>query len=86
MLVTAFLCPVLGSISDQIGRRKPGIFILWLVGLICMFGLSFPEPGKDSAVTITLILICWRQLPMKPRLSLQMHCYRICLRSRNSEN
>ena len=57
MLVTAFLCPVLGSISDQIGRRKPGIFILWLVGLICMFGLSFPEPGKDSAVTITLILI-----------------------------
>ncbi|MEM6712857.1 MAG: MFS transporter [Pseudomonadota bacterium] len=53
-LVIALSSPVLGSIADAAGPRKPWIAFLGLVMMICAIGLWFAEPGAPNGLMLAL--------------------------------
>lgn len=53
----AILAPLLGAVSDRMGRRKP-----WLAGIVavmapCCFALWFAMPGARSGLPVAAILV-----------------------------
>ena len=54
-LLIAILSPVLGSIADASGRRKPWVAAFSIPLVIGCALLWFTAPGESSAVTITLV-------------------------------
>ncbi len=55
-LVIALLSPPLGAIADAAGPRKPWIFALGLVMVVCACGLWFAEPRVPYGLTLALTL------------------------------
>src|SRR3954469_15816299 len=49
-LILAFLSPILGSIADATGPKKPWIASCGLVLFIASFGLWFAAPGQAGAI------------------------------------
>ena len=45
-IIIALLSPVLGSIADQSGARKPWIGVFAVIKIACLFGLWFAIPGS----------------------------------------
>jgi UMF1 family MFS transporter len=54
-LVLAVLSPVLGSIADATGPKKPWIASCGLVLIVASFGLWYAAPGQSYAIPIALI-------------------------------
>src|SRR5215212_7886651 len=54
-LILAFLSPILGSIADATGPKKPWIASCGLVLFIASFGLWFAAPGQAGAIPIALL-------------------------------
>ncbi len=54
-LIIAFLSPVLGSISDATGRRKPWIFLFVIIQTAAMCMLWYAKPGDMSAFWIVIL-------------------------------
>jgi len=55
-LIIAVMAPVLGAISDRVGRRKPWLLVLTLLGAASAIGLWWATP-EPSSVTYALILV-----------------------------
>ncbi|MEQ8443652.1 MAG: MFS transporter [Alphaproteobacteria bacterium] len=55
-LIIAVLAPVLGAISDRVGRRKPWLLILTLIGAASSIGLWWATP-EPSSVTLALVFV-----------------------------
>ena len=51
-LLIAFLSPILGTIADTKGPRKPWIFGFSVLGVISVFSLWYVQPGADSTMMI----------------------------------
>jgi len=49
-ILIAVISPILGSIADSIGRRKPWIFYLSIFYVIACFGLWFAYPGAPHGI------------------------------------
>ncbi len=54
-LIIAFLSPVLGSISDATGRRKPWILLFVAIQTVAMCMLWYAKPGDMSAFWIVIL-------------------------------
>lgn len=54
-LVLAFLSPILGSVADATGPKKPWIASCGLVLFIASFALWFAAPGQPYAIPIALL-------------------------------
>ena len=48
-------CPLLGFISDRLGRRKPVIFVASLILLACLIGILFGEVGVFPRYSLALV-------------------------------
>jgi MFS family permease len=48
-------CPLLGFISDRIGRRKPVIFVSALVLLACLAWILYGRPGVFPPATVGIV-------------------------------
>ncbi|MEM6384328.1 MAG: MFS transporter [Pseudomonadota bacterium] len=55
-LAIAFLSPVLGSIADAAGPRKPWIVMLGVIMMVCACSLWFAQPGASYALPLALAL------------------------------
>lgn len=55
-LAIAILSPVLGSVADQTGRKKPWIGFFAVIKIICLAMLWFAAPG--SSLVLVLIFFC----------------------------
>jgi UMF1 family MFS transporter len=55
-LVIAILSPVLGSIADQTGRKKPWIMAFAAIKILCLSMLWFAAPG--SSLFVVLVFFC----------------------------
>jgi len=56
-IIIALLAPILGSIADATGPRKPWIFLFSTFGILGAFSLwlAAPNAGNDSAVLLALL-------------------------------
>jgi MFS family permease len=48
-------CPLLGFVSDRIGRRKPVIFVSALVLLVCMAWILYGRPGVFPPAVVGIV-------------------------------
>jgi UMF1 family MFS transporter len=55
-VVIAVLSPVLGSIADQTGRKKPWIAFFAVIKVVCLAMLWFAAPG--SSLVLVLVFFC----------------------------
>ncbi len=56
-LIVAFISPVLGSIADAAGRRKPWIAVSSAALVLGLFGLWFAEPGGEALILVLLAVV-----------------------------
>jgi UMF1 family MFS transporter len=56
-LIMAVMAPVLGSLADATGPRKPWVMGFSAICIIACFGLWFAVPGADDG-TIALVIAC----------------------------
>jgi len=56
-LIMAFMAPVLGSLADATGPRKPWVIGFSTLCILACFGLWFAVPGADSA-TLAFVIAC----------------------------
>lgn len=56
-LIMAVMAPVLGSLADATGPRKPWVMGFSTICIIACFGLWFAVPGADDG-TIALVIAC----------------------------
>ncbi|MEO1936180.1 MAG: MFS transporter [Myxococcales bacterium] len=56
-LILALGGPTFGAVADQLGRRKPWIAPLVVLGTIGCCGLWFSEPGQSGVVELSMVLV-----------------------------
>lgn len=56
-LIVALISPVLGSIADAAGRRKPWIAVSSAALVAGLFGLWFAEPGGEALILVLLAVV-----------------------------
>lgn len=56
-IVIALLSPVLGSIADASGRRKPWIGAFAVVQIVCVWMLWYAIPGTSLLVPLTMMVL-----------------------------
>ncbi len=49
-ICVAFLSPILGAVADASGRRKPWVFIFFIIQIIAMCLLWYAKPGDQAAI------------------------------------
>jgi len=55
-IIIALLSPVLGSIADQSGARKPWIGFFAVIKITCLFGLWYASPGSPIIWPVVLMI------------------------------
>ncbi|CAN7531609.1 MFS transporter [Rhizobium sp. LjRoot258] len=56
-VIIAILSPVLGSIADQSGARKPWIAFFAVIKIASLFGLWFAAPGSPLIYPVTFMIL-----------------------------
>nr|WP_246703670.1 MFS transporter [Rhizobium sp. SEMIA 4085] len=55
-VIIALLSPILGSIADQSGARKPWIAFFAIIKVVSLFGLWFAAPGSPLVYPVILMI------------------------------
>ncbi|WFU87153.1 MFS transporter [Rhizobium sp. CC1099] len=56
-VIIALLSPILGSIADQSGARKPWIAFFAIIKVVSLFGLWFAAPGSPLVYPVILMIL-----------------------------
>lgn len=56
-MVMAVVAPILGAITDQGGRKKPFIFVVLMLLVICSLLLGFITPDLPNAIPLGMLLM-----------------------------
>ncbi|MDN8814903.1 hypothetical protein Q0L95_14640, partial [Staphylococcus aureus] len=56
-IIIALLSPVMGSIADATGPRKPWIAVFAVVKILSLAALWYAEPGSSLVFVMTMIVL-----------------------------